>query len=522
MAPAPAEPVAGSDQRRSVVGAWVLMCMLAGAGFGVAPLLLLLVISGQSGFVIFAVIALVLAAAAGTAVGLVTGLLNGIVARALPQASWFVSAEPRVQRRLAAVLAAAVTAGAVLATRPLWIWLTITPFNLSNPVSVNGDPGVVDGFVGVGALVAALAVALLSRCLPPVRGTAAPLASWRTRAAVSAAAAVIAAGAVVSLAVTAIVVPADITRPTFFWDPAVAGTSRVAGPIFAVALSGSDNGPAAVYRASGYGPQVRPVAVIQPPPGESFDRVTALGDDRTFVFTTVVPSDAPVYRTYEIRLGDDGQPGPLTQVRLPAADELAFSPDGSKVAAAVEGRRSTEITVLTLATGTSRTWSAPGLAANLSWADDRDIAFMWSPRMTSAWDPVASLRLLDTRTPGSQLHSRLLLPASVRAGQFQRLSSSSPALVAGNAIFAVMTSPRSAPSGHRTAVVEFSARTGQPERVLNQDRQNDLHAYCGIVWADASAQHVLTSCGSTVSRADGATITSWQGSAWNSLSEFIA
>lgn len=496
--------------------------MLAGAGFGAAVLLLLLVTSGQSGLVIFAVIGLVFAAATGAAAGLVTGLLNGIVVRALPQANWFVSAEPRVQRRLAAVLTAAVTAGAALATRPLGIWLTITPFSLNNPVSVNGDPGVVDGFVGGGALVAALAVALLSRRLPPVHGTAAPLAGRKARAALSAAAAIIAAGAAVSLAITAFVVPADITRPAFFWEPAVAGTTRTAGPIFAVALSGSDTGPATVYRASGYGPRVRPVAVIGPPPGESFDHVTALGDDRTFVFTTVVPSDAPVFRTYEIHLDNGGQPGPLTQVRLPAADELAFSPDGSKVAAALEGRRSTEITVLTLATRTSRTWSAPGLAAGLSWAGNRDIAFMWSPRMTSAWDPAASLRLLDTRAPAGQMRSRLLLPASVHAGPFQRLSSSSPALVAGNAVFVVMTSPRSGPGDPRTAVVEFSTRTGQSERVLNQDRQTDLDAYCGIVWADASAQHVLTSCGGTVSRADGATTTSWQGSAWNSLPEFTA
>ncbi len=39
--------------------------------------------------------------------------------------------------------------------------------------------------------------------------------------------------------------------------------------------------------------------------------------DQTFILTTIVPSDAPVFRSYEVRLAPDGRPGPLTPVRLP-------------------------------------------------------------------------------------------------------------------------------------------------------------------------------------------------------------
>lgn len=257
--------------------------------------------------------------------------------------------------------------------------------------------------------------------------------------------------------------------------------------------------------------------------GEDFSDVTTLGNDQTFILTTIIPSDAPVFRNYEVQLAPDGHPGPLTQVRLPDAGDLTFSADGSKVAGVVPGRSSTQIMVLTLASGAIRTWSAPGQAANLSWAGSRAIAFMWSPHVSSGPGPAASMRVLDTTAPGHDLQrSRQLIPASAGFGDLRRLSSTSPALSDGAALFAVMTSPRSAPGGPRTAIVEFSARTGQPLRVLSEVHQADSSSYCGVVWADPTGQHVLSSCGSTVSRLDGSTITSWHSSIWDALAPFAS
>ena len=128
--------------------------------------------------------------------------------------------------------------------------------------------------------------------------------------------------------------------------------------------------------------------------------VTAAADDRTFVLDTqpwgaANQSFAP--RTFLLlRLGLGGSE--LSQSRLAVSvpggqlmTGFALSPDGSKLAIAVQpdtDKREpdlTEVKVITLATGATRTWTANGTigfgpddARSLSWAgDQRTLAFDW-------------------------------------------------------------------------------------------------------------------------------------------------
>lgn len=154
---------------------------------------------------------------------------------------------------------------------------------------------------------------------------------------------------------------------------------------------------------------------------------------------------------------------------------------------------SSHLSVTTLATGATHTWSsAQGSAATVSWAGDRMLAFDWQDGTDQARSGV---RLLDTASPGTNpLTSRLLIPASFRAG---RLSAPGSPLITqdGSTLFATMG------SGAETAIVRFSARTGRLQAVLTSPARSA--AYCGVLWADPHGRRLLTQCGTAQDRIDG-------------------
>ena len=154
--------------------------------------------------------------------------------------------------------------------------------------------------------------------------------------------------------------------------------------------------------------------------------LTAAADDRTFILDeqVFVATDGNANQFFEprtfylVRLDASGRPG--TPTRLPMTvpggemmTGLALSPDGSKLAIAVEpdnvkdDPNLQQILVYTLATGAVRTWSGDGTigfgpddARSLSWAgDERTLAFFWaaSPGIQT------SVRLLDVETGGGSL-----------------------------------------------------------------------------------------------------------------------
>jgi hypothetical protein len=186
----------------------------------------------------------------------------------------------------------------------------------------------------------------------------------------------------------------------------------------------------AVVRATATGAEL---AVVTPPgPYRVFTAVSAAADDRTFVLAAQrssayygPPSDKPGLQKYFVlRLDPADHTARLTALPIPGepgsqvVDE-ALAPNGSKLAIALgAGRHEQEIKVISVRTGSVRTWRgsrSPGSigevvqSANpLSWtADGRTLAFEVVTGGSSR-GPEHEIRLLDTAAPGSSLWSSRL------------------------------------------------------------------------------------------------------------------
>jgi hypothetical protein len=93
--------------------------------------------------------------------------------------------------------------------------------------------------------------------------------------------------------------------------------------------------------------------------------------------------------------------------------------------------------------------------------------------------------LLDTTAPGHRLStSRPLISWSTTYHGLQGLQW--PMITPdGSAIYVAM--------GGETALVEFSARTGRPLRIVIPPPANSS-AFCGTMWSDRSGQHLIAAC----------------------------
>ena len=310
------------------------------------------------------------------------------------------------------------------------------------------------------------------------------------------------------------------------WHPAGPLASPDAGPASAPYLVVLDlqrtGSPAVVYRLSASQPRPRLIATVPlPRPGVTMTGVVGAADDRTFVLVGTSSSGrSPATRYYELRLGSDGRPGRLAALRLsvPGPPQgglgmVAVSPDGTRLAVAAQTGGPARIVVISLATGAIRTWVAPVRAAQLgsmSWDGSRRLAFLW----TAAGGDHPGLRLLDTASGGSSLmtSSQPLISPAVRFRGFSGLANA-PVTAAGLTVLALMPEPLRPPAGpgSRLAVVAFSARTGQPVRVIAQATQSGMGSYCGVVWADRSGRQLVTSCGNDLGSTRNGVFTLWSG-----------
>ena len=235
--------------------------------------------------------------------------------------------------------------------------------------------------------------------------------------------------------VAVIAVSVAITRGYFSGAHAGTEAGPEGTPPYYVALTAAGQagaGGAAVVRLTATG---LPVARVVPPGrGDRFTVVAAARDDRTFVLGSqpaVAPQPTasgaagnsaarlqPATRTafYLLRFDPVRRQTRLSQLRVPAArytvSGLALSPDGKKLAVATTPPGQMNITVSTLATGTSRTWTGrwdrrlPAPAFNsLSWTKPGKIAFVWwvpgSRRSGTA--PGTTVRRLDLAAPETSL-----------------------------------------------------------------------------------------------------------------------
>ena len=235
-------------------------------------------------------------------------------------------------------------------------------------------------------------------------------------------------------------------------------------------------------------------------------QIAAAGDGRGFALALF---SFPRTRFYWLRVSADGRSARLTALpaaALPAgeyADGIAVSPDGSKLAVAIQrgGGRYGAVQVVSLATGAARTWTTgrPGFPAGVSWADDRRLGFFWggagAPSRWGLWE-------LDTAAPGRALLSgRRILPIETGGDTVQYAQ-----FTTAGTVIAAVNYNGTAHVGRGTVVggiVELSAQTGRPLRTLLAEHA----AYsadpgqpgwyitpCQLAAADRTGGHLLVSC----------------------------
>ncbi|HTX85641.1 MAG TPA: hypothetical protein VME44_25935 [Streptosporangiaceae bacterium] len=230
----------------------------------------------------------------------------------------------------------------------------------------------------------------------------------------------------------------------------------------------------------------------------------AAGNDRTFVLDATVYNNTTVEMPsglFELHLAADGSPGPLKPLKsvrlhqgrigqwITPITSVALTADGSELAIATttyhgEISGPSKIDVVTLATGLTRTWTAKRQAVNfdsLSWAGDSTLAFVCDG------ESGAAVCVLNTTGQGGRIdNSHPLIPASV---SYHGLGTPLPPMITpnGSDIYAALQ------NGNSIRLVEFSARTGRPLRVVISAQPN-YNGYCGVLWSDPSGQHLTASC----------------------------
>ena len=168
----------------------------------------------------------------------------------------------------------------------------------------------------------------------------------------------------------------------------------------------------------------QPAPVTAPAPAEAVTalyRAHALGlirlavvmlGDRPAAEDAVQEAFCGLYRRWH-SLADPGQGAELRAVQRDQRLPNALSPDGQRLALAVQPRKGparTDLEVVTLSTGSTRVWAANGIfrsggtdSRGLSWtADGRELAFEWQANNVGEF-PGVEARLLSLTSAGGDL-----------------------------------------------------------------------------------------------------------------------
>lgn len=230
--------------------------------------------------------------------------------------------------------------------------------------------------------------------------------------------------------------------------------------------------------------------------------VTAAGNDRTFVIyqTGTINARDRIAWLYLLQVAANGRSAKLTKMhvgvpRTLAVTDMALSPNGRMLAMDVQGCpnpggcRYTGVRVVTIATGTARSWTSTtqGASFNVSWAGNSRVAFKWqSPRSHG-------YRLLTVTGRGGNLLAAsrpIASPPAVATGYVPA------ALVTANGR-TVITSTVSPGNGNVTAkIVELNAQTDKVLRVLATvtGSANSLEQGCNVLSLAPSGLHLLVAC----------------------------
>ncbi len=292
---------------------------------------------------------------------------------------------------------------------------------------------------------------------------------------------------------TGMLLAAAVTTP-----PPAAVAAQGMPPFYVVADLGR---PVADVRDSATG---RLLSAVRLPAGTDpkLTQVTAARDDRTFVLALFSLTRGT--RFYELRITASGHSARLTLLAIPplpvgeGTDAIALTPDGARMAVAIQADGHGQVEVITLATGAARTWTTTrgGPPWALSWdAAGRRLAFFWTGARAAA-----GLWLLDTSAPGTDLLSgRRLLQQRVGPDEVQSalISPDARTIIASVTYNGTTRLSRSTVIG---GIVEVSARTGRPLRTLlavHAAFSRDAGWYmtgCLSPAIDATGNHLLVSC----------------------------
>jgi hypothetical protein len=285
-------------------------------------------------------------------------------------------------------------------------------------------------------------------------------------------------------------------------------------------FSGGSNGePAtfAVVHASATGAALVTVRVptLSSHGGTGGLRITAAGDDRTFIITQ--QPDSAVIGFYLLRVAAGGRSATLSKLPVSLHRPLtvvdqALSPDGRRLAIDVQdcsskSCRYTGIRVVTLATGAVSSWTttANGFPLNVSWVGNGQLAFEWqSGARVAPPGQQTGYRLLSLGRTGAT--GRGLLAARAIGSPAPEPTQYVPAaLVTADGSIVVTSTVQNLSGGRVVAkIIELSARTGQLLRVLHTATVPDasqgangvglLDQECNVLSLAPSGVHVLVAC----------------------------
>lgn len=244
-------------------------------------------------------------------------------------------------------------------------------------------------------------------------------------------------------------------------------------------------------------------------------RITAAGDDRTFLITQ--QPDPTVIGSYLLRVAADGHSAKLSKlpVSIPGSLALvdqALSPDGRRLAMDVQhcsanSCQYTGIRVVTLANGAVSSWTttANGFPLNVSWVGNGQLAFEWqSGARVAPPGQQTGYRLLSLGGTGET--GRDLLAARAIGSPAPEPTQYVPAaLVTADGSIVVTSTVQNLSGGRVVAkIIELSARTGQLLRVLHTVTVPDagrgaggaglLDQECNVLSLAPSGLHVLVAC----------------------------
>jgi hypothetical protein len=250
------------------------------------------------------------------------------------------------------------------------------------------------------------------------------------------------------------------------------------------------------------------IATVRPPrPYDTFTMVTAARDDRTFVLVAERFPAAPAERLFVLHIRPARRtPASRAQLAaLPVSDlakgtqtwDLALSPDGRQLAAAVGPDFPRELQVLDLATGAQRAWAGspqcPGCGVTGYGTASGNGGLSWSADgRTLAIAGAGSVRLLNTAAPGADLmtDSRPVSEALIKALPDWREVVLTPDEQALVAVRQITTKARG--DGVRTSqeLIRLSATTGRPTAVLNELPVRE-GSFEQVLWTSASGQTLI-------------------------------